>query len=72
MEVDFVSLISSWGPLLIILVFFLFFARRGGMLARGPSGRTMIELYERQLEEMQRTNALLERLVAALEARTAR
>jgi hypothetical protein len=40
-----------------------------GGLARGPSGATMIEICEQQVVEMRRTNAALERIVAALDKR---
>jgi hypothetical protein len=55
--------------LLLILLVFVIFARRGGMQARAPSGRSMIELYELQLEEMKRSAAAMERIAQALETR---
>jgi hypothetical protein len=39
------------------------------MRARGPSGRSMIELYELQLDEMKRNVTALERIAQALERR---
>jgi len=43
--------------------------RSGGVRARGPSGRTMVELYELYLEEMKRQATALERIAQALERR---
>jgi hypothetical protein len=39
------------------------------MRARGPSGRTMVELYELHFEEMKRNTTALERIAQALERR---
>ncbi len=39
------------------------------MRARAPSGRTMVELYELQLEEMKRNAAAIERIAQLLERR---
>jgi hypothetical protein len=39
------------------------------MRAKAPSGRNMLELYELQLEQMQRNVAVLERIAVALEQR---
>jgi hypothetical protein len=64
-----VDLVSSWGPMLLFIAIFLVYARRGGMQARAPSGRTMIELYEMYLEEMKRNTATLERIAQSLERR---
>jgi hypothetical protein len=43
--------------------------RSGGVCARGPSGHTMLELYELQLEEMKHNIKALERIAQALERR---
>jgi hypothetical protein len=40
------------------------------MRARAPSGRSMIELYELQLEEMKRSTAAMQRIAQALETRS--
>ncbi len=69
MSSDLINLVSSWGPFLLFFVAFLIYARRGGMQARAPSGRTMIELYELQLEEMKRSTAAMQRIAQALETR---
>jgi hypothetical protein len=44
-------------------------ARWQGMRARGPSGASLIELYEQQVAETRRMNATLERIAVALEKR---
>ena len=54
---------------MLYLSVLLFFMRRGGVQARAPSGRSMIELYELQLEEMKRSAAAMERIARALETR---
>ncbi len=63
------DLIASWAPILVFLAIMIFFVRSGGMRARAPSGRSMIELYELYLEEMKRNTATLERIAQALERR---
>jgi hypothetical protein len=63
------DLIASWAPFVLFVGVLVFFIRTGGMRARGPSGRTMIELYEAQLDEMKRNAAALERIAQALERR---
>jgi hypothetical protein len=50
-------------------VVWLWFSRRNGMQARGPSGATLIELYEQQVSETRRINGSLERIAVALEKR---
>jgi hypothetical protein len=63
------ELLLGWAPLIVALAVFLFFSRMSGAQARAPSGRTMIELYELQLEEVRRNTATLERIAQALEQR---
>jgi hypothetical protein len=64
-----IDLIVSSAPLVLFLGVIIFFMRSGGMRARAPSGRTMIELYELQLDEMKRNVVVLERIAQALERR---
>ena len=66
---DWVSLLLSWVPLLVLICVWVWFSRRAGMQARGRSGITMIELYEQQVEETRRMNATLERIAAVMEKR---
>jgi hypothetical protein len=61
------DLIAAWAPSFIFLVTVVYFLRSGGMRVRGPSGRTMAELYELQLDEMKRNATALERIAQALE-----
>ena len=61
------DLIASWAPLIVFLGAMIYFMRSAGMRARGPSGRTMAELYELQLDEMKRNATALERIAQALE-----
>lgn len=62
-----VSLIVSLLPLLLFLGAFLYFGRRQGMQAKGPSGASILEIYEQQLAEIRRMNDKLERIASALE-----
>lgn len=59
-----VSLIVSWLPFLALVGVWLWFSRRNG---RASSGASWVDLFEQQVVETQRTNALLERIAAALE-----
>jgi hypothetical protein len=59
-----VSLIVSWLPFLALVGVWIWFSRRNG---RASSGASWIDLFEQQVVETQRTNALLERIAAALE-----
>jgi hypothetical protein len=60
-----IDLIASWAPMLVVLAAMIFVARSGGLRARAPSGRSMVELYELYLEEMKRNTATLERIAQA-------
>ena len=66
---EWISLAASWLPFLLLIVVWLWFSRRNGMQARGPSGATLIELYEQQVSETRRINGSLERIAVALEKR---
>ncbi len=66
---EWLSLLISWLPFLLLIGVFFWFSRRAGMQARGRSGVTMIELYEQQVEETRRMNATLERIAVAMEKR---
>jgi ATP-dependent Zn protease len=63
------SLAASWLPFLVLIGLWFWFSRRAGMQARGPSGASMIDLYEQQLEETRRMNLNLERIAVSLEKR---
>jgi hypothetical protein len=63
------DLIAAWAPFVGILAVMILYIRLGGLRVRGPSGRTMVELNELQLEEMKRNSAALERIAQALERR---
>jgi hypothetical protein len=64
-----INLIAAWAPFIVFVAIIVFFMRSGGMRARGPSGRTMVELYELHLEEMKRNTTAIERIAHALERR---
>jgi ATP-dependent Zn protease len=59
-----VGLIVSWLPFLVLVGVWLWFSRRNG---RASSGASWVDLYEQQVAETRRTNALLERIATALE-----
>jgi hypothetical protein len=59
-----VSLIVSWLPFLVLVGVWLWYARTS---RRSSSGTSWVDLYEQQVAESRRTNALLERIAAALE-----
>lgn len=66
MDTDWASILISWAPLLAVIVVWIVMSRR---LSKGPLGKIGTQ-YPVQLEEMQRTNVLLERIAVALEKRT--
>ena len=69
MSPELINFIASWAPPVLLFAALVLFVRRGGMRARAPSGHSMIELYELQLEEMKRSTAAMERIAQVLEAR---
>ena len=69
MTQEWLTVIVSWLPLLVFIGIAIWYARSAGMRARGPSGATLIELYEQQVNESRRMNANLERIAASLEKR---
>jgi hypothetical protein len=66
---EWLSLLLSWLPFLLLIGAWVWLSRGVGMRARGRSGVAMIELYEQQVEEVRRINVTLERIAAALEKR---
>jgi len=60
------ELLVSWLPFIVLVLVWIFLARRGF-----PQWRRVNEFYEAQVTEMQRTNALLNRIALALEKRAA-
>ena len=57
-----ISLLVSWLPFVVLILVWIFLSQRMG------SGR-LVRIYEAHLKEIQRTNALLDRIAAALEKR---
>ena len=66
---EWISLVVSWLPFVLLIGVWFWLARRNGMQARGSSGATMIELYEQQVAETRRMNGILERIAVAMERR---
>ncbi|WP_375312774.1 hypothetical protein WHZ77_05680 [Bradyrhizobium sp. A5] len=58
------SLIVSWLPFVALVGVWLWYSRSS---RRSSSGTSWVDLYEQQVAESRRTNALLERIAAALE-----
>lgn len=64
MHVDWTSLLVSWLPFVVLILVWIFLSQR-----LGGSRNRLSELYEAQVTEMRRTNALLDRIAVALEKR---
>jgi hypothetical protein len=58
------SLVVSWLPFLALVGVWLWYSRAS---RRSSSGTNWVDLFEQQVAENRRTNALLERIAAALE-----
>jgi hypothetical protein len=69
MDQVWIDLIVSWLPFLLLIVVLIATARMFQRRSRAPSGRTIAELFELQLEEMKRHTTELERIAQALESR---
>jgi hypothetical protein len=69
---DWLAWTPGWFYALIFVAVLVWYLKNSGLRSRGPSGTTMIEICEQQLLEMRRTNAALEKMVAALEMRSPR
>jgi hypothetical protein len=48
---DWTSLMTAWLPLVVLLGVFFYITRSQGMRSRGPSGASLIELYEQQCQK---------------------
>jgi len=69
MSEEWISFLIAWLPFVLLIAVLVLMARWQGMRARGPSGASLIELYEQQVAETRRMNATLERIAVALEKR---
>ena len=71
MTEEWINVFVTWFPLLLLIAVFAWFANRVGRGTRekGPSGSSLIELYEQQVTETRKINATLERIAVALEKR---
>jgi hypothetical protein len=69
MTEEWIAALVNWLPFLLLIVVFLVLARWQGLRSRGPSGSSLIELYEQQVAETRKSNASLERIAVALETR---
>ena len=64
-----ISVLVAWLPFVLLIGVLVVMARWQGMRSRGPSGHSLIELYEQQVAETRRMNASLERIAVVLEKR---
>ena len=69
MSVEWISFLVAWLPFVLLIGALVVMARWQGMRSRGPSGHSLIELYEQQVAETRKMNASLERIAVALEKR---
>jgi hypothetical protein len=66
---NWLELAIAWVPFVLLIGVWLWIGRRYGLMGRGSSGSTMLELYEQQVAETRRMNGFLERIAASLEKR---
>jgi len=69
MREEWISVLVAWLPFLLLIGALVIMARWQGMRSRGPSGASLIELYEYQVAETRKMNVTLERIAVALEKR---
>jgi ATP-dependent Zn protease len=69
MSEEWISVLVAWLPFVLLIGALVVMARWQGMRSRGPSGHSLIELYEQQVAETRRMNVSLERIAVALEKR---
>ena len=69
MSEEWISVLVAWLPFVLLIGALVVMARWQGMRSRGPSGHSLIELYEQQVAETRRMNASLERIAVVLEKR---
>jgi ATP-dependent Zn protease len=69
MREELISVLVAWLPFVLLIVLLVAMARWQGMRSRGPSGVSLIELYEQQVAETRKMNTTLERIATALEQR---
>ena len=67
MPIDWTALLVSWLPFVFLILVWIFLARRFGGMRNQAN-----EFYKAQVTEMQRTNALQDRIAVALEKRAER
>jgi hypothetical protein len=67
MPTNWTALLVSWLPFIVLILVWIYLSQRVGGTRSSLDRRN--ELYEAQVTEMQRTNALLDRIAAALEKR---
>jgi len=61
---DWIALLVSWVPFVVLILVWIFLSQR-----LGSTRKRLDEFYKAQVSEMQRTNALLDRIAVALEKR---
>ena len=58
MSEEWISVLVAWLPFVLLIGALVVFGRWQGMRARGPSGSSLIELYEQQVAETRRMNTI--------------
>ena len=69
MSEEWISALVAWLPFVFLIAVLVVMARWQGMRSRGPSGVSLIELYEQQVAETRKMNTTLDRIAVALEQR---
>lgn len=65
MNGDWISILFSWWPFVMLIGAWILIVRLNRQ--RTASGLTVVELYEQQIAETRRTNAILEKIATALD-----
>jgi len=69
MDQVWINFLVSWSPFLLLILAWIWLVWILRSRSRAPSGRTIPELYEQQLDELKRHTIALERIAQALENR---
>lgn len=65
MNGDWISVLLSWWPFVMLIGAWILIVRLNRQ--RTASGLTVVDLYEQQIAETRRTNAILEKIATALD-----
>ena len=65
----FISILISWGPMLLLIGVWIYFIRRSGGMKQGQYFEEVRSYMKEHIAETKQLNKNLERIVSALEAR---